>query len=289
MWNTPGIVTSHCSQHWLVCLMEQKNVITSCHSWVPRSPWHNHTYSLYHPLLVPNWFSRFSTISTFPSVLEALICIAHTGCWVDFSTGIYFDDGMGPRSSQYSGERKLLTSTLLMNHWITDLIWGNDSATHFIRYFCDSSCAGLTSLGLCGFNELLSHSSLEYHISSSMVPCPSGMNVPVMILLKLPGFSKVGSLTLKSKSRLSYANAHKPSLPRSLMILCCSFVRDLIMFTIDGMETHQPPWARTFMTHSGVLADYRKNPCTAWKVLHQGFVLLTMIKRITHVFWATGE
>src|SRR5260370_23445478 len=110
---------------------------------------------------------------------------------------------------------------------------------------------------------LFSHSSLEKHKSSGVVPCPRGMNVPVVILAKLPGFSKVGSFTLKSKSRLLYANAHRPPFPRFFMILDCSFVSDLTMLAIKDTETHQPPWVRTLMMCSGVLTDSRKNPCTA--------------------------
>src|SRR5260370_35049723 len=99
------------------------------------------------------------------------------------------------------------------------------------------------------------------------------MKVPIVMLVKLPGFSKVGSFTLKSKSRLSYANAHRPSLPRFLIISHRSFVSVLTMFAIEVMETHQPPWARTLMTHSGVFVDSKRNPCTAGRDLNRNFVL----------------
>src|SRR5260221_13344489 len=54
--------------------------------------------------------------------------------------------------------------------------------------------------------------------SFSVVSGESNTNVPVVMLVKPPGFSSVGSFTLKSKSRLSYTMAQSPFVERSWMI-----------------------------------------------------------------------
>ena len=119
-------------------------------------------------------------------------------------------------------------------------------------YLSDGGHEGVTSFTPCGFNELLLHSSSEHCKSSSIVPCPSGMKVPVVILSNVPGFSNVASFGLKSKSRLSYASVHRPFLDRFHMISHLSAVSDLTIFTTDGTEMLQPPQASMFMTCSGV-------------------------------------
>jgi len=151
-------------------------------------------------------------------VLDAFICMVHARYWVDFSTGMDVDDGIGLRRSLYSGGRNSLTRMLLMNHSIADLTQGSNSPIHLSRYLCDGRWGRVASFGPCGFSELFSHKHSENFRSSGIVLCPRGMNVPVVILVKLPGFSNVDSFVLRSKSRLSYANAHRPSSPRFLMI-----------------------------------------------------------------------
>src|SRR5260221_12437822 len=146
-------------------------------------------------------------------------------------------------------------------------------------YLSDGGHEGVTSFTPCGFNELLLHSSSEHHKSSSIVPCPSGMKVPVVILSNVPGFSN-----LKSKSRLSYASMHRPFLDRFHMISHLSAVSDLTIFTTDGTEMLQPPQASMFMTCSGVFTDSRKNPWTAWNALHWVFMLCARINSTAHPF-----
>src|SRR5260370_14527064 len=124
-------------------------------------------------------------------------------------------------------------------------------------YLSDGGHEGVTSFTHCGFNELLLHSSSENHKSSGIVPCPSGMKVPVVILSNVPGFSNVASFGLKSKLRLLYVSVHRPLLDRFCMISCLSAVNDLTIFTTDGTEMLQPPQASTFMTCSGVFMDSR--------------------------------
>ncbi len=184
-------------------------------------------------------------------------------------------EGIGPRSLYDDG--KYLTITLLMYHCIANSMLGVDSPTQSRIYLSDGGHEGVASFTPHGFNELFLHSSSENHKSSSVIPCPSCM--------KVPGFSKVASFSLKSKSRLSYASAHRPFfLDKSHMIFCCSSVNDLTIFTMDVTEMLHSLWASTFMTCSGVFADSRKNPWTAWKALHWLFVLCTRIDSIVHPF-----
>src|SRR5260370_24411750 len=140
-------------------------------------------------------------------------------------------------------------------------------------YLSDGGHEGVTSFTPCGFNELLLHSSSENHKSSGIVPCPSGMKVLVVILSNVPGFSNMASFGLKSKSRLSYVSVHRLFLDRFCMISCLYSVSDLTIFTTDGTETLQPPWESTFMMHSGVFTDSRKNPWITWNALHWVFML----------------
>src|SRR5260370_3281780 len=98
-----------------------------------------------------------------------------------------------------------------MYHSIAHVTSGVDSAMHFKIYQCDGACEGVTSFAPWGFNGLLLHSSCEHRMSSSVVPCPNGMNVPVVILSNLPGLSNVDSFGLISQSRLSYPSAFSPS------------------------------------------------------------------------------
>src|SRR6266478_1340451 len=149
---------------------------------------------------------------------------------------------------------------LLMYHSIANVTSGVNSATHFKIYRCDGDCEGVTSFAPWGFNGLLLHSSCENHKSSSVVPCPNGMKVPVVILSNVPGFSNITSFGLKSKSRLSYASVHRPSFDRVHIILCCSAINDHTIFKTDVAETLHPPWVSTFMTCSSVFANSRKNP-----------------------------
>ncbi len=207
----------------------------------------------------------------------------HTGSCIDFSTLIHFDEDIGPRSSLYDGGR-YSTTTLLMYHHIAHSMFRVDSSTRFRMYLSDGGHEGVTSFAPCRFNELLLHSSSENCKSSSVVPCPRGMKVLVVILSNVPGFSNVASFGLKSKSRLSYASVHRPFLDRFHMISHLSAVSDLTIFTTDGTETLQPPWASTFMTCSGVFTDSRKNPWTAWNALHQVFMLCARINSMAHPF-----
>jgi len=101
IWNTPRIGMSHCRWFFPLFSIEQNDMVVSWHSCVPRSPWHKWTCELYHWSAVPSWCSMFSTISTFPSVLDALMCITHAGCWTVFLIRIHFDEGTGPRRSLY--------------------------------------------------------------------------------------------------------------------------------------------------------------------------------------------
>ena len=100
---------------------------------------------------------------------------------------------------------------------------------------------GVLSFGLFGFRELFSHNSFENRKSLSFVSGESNTNVPVVILAKPPGFSNVGSFTLKSKSRLSYAIAQSPSVDSSRRILQRSLVSALTIFTTVATDTLQPP------------------------------------------------
>src|SRR6266436_4443726 len=122
---------------------------------------------------------------------------------------------------------------------------------------------GVLSFGPFGFRELFSHNSFENHKLLSFVSGESNMNVPVVILAKPPGFSNVGSFTLKSKSRLLYAIAQSPSVDKPQRMLFCSFVSALTIFTILITDTLQPPCAKTLMMCSGAFTDSRKNPWIA--------------------------
>ena len=111
-----------------------------------------------------------------------------------------------------------------MNHSRADSTWLCDSIMHPIIYHRVGAEGGVLSFGLCGFRELFSHHSFENCKSFSIVSGESNTNVPVVMLVKPPGFSSVGSFTLKSKSRLSYAMAQSPFVERSWMIHQWSFV-----------------------------------------------------------------
>src|SRR5260221_39165 len=119
-----------------------------------------------------------------------------------------------------------------INHSMANLICGCASMICPIMYLGVRIKGGILSFVPCGFNELFSHSSFENHRLLSVVSGESGKNVPVVILAKPPGFSNVGSFTLKSKSRLSYAIAQSPSVDKPWRTLFCSFVSAL---TIDGL------------------------------------------------------
>ena len=69
------------------------------------------------------------------------------------------------------------------------------------------------------------------------------------------------------------------------MIFCCSAVSDLTIFATDVTETLHPPQESTFITRSGVFTDSRKNPWTAWNVLHQVFVLCVRMDSTVHPFY----
>src|SRR5258708_33487281 len=101
---------------------------------------------------------------------------------------------------------------------------------------------------------------------------------------KCTGVSIVASFGLKSKSRLSYAIAHRPSFDSSCIICCVSIISDLTIFPMAVTDTLHPPQASTSVTHSGVFTNSRKNPWIAWKVLHQLFVLFARIERTMHPF-----
>ena len=100
---------------------------------------------------------------------------------------------------------------------------------------------GVLSFGPFGFRELFSHNSFENHKLLIFVSVESNMNVLVVIPAKPPGFSNVGSFTLKSKSRLLYAIAQSPSVDSSQRILQCSLVSALTIFTMVATDTLQPP------------------------------------------------
>src|SRR5258708_33307055 len=115
--------------------------------------------------------------------------------------------------------------TLFMNHSRADSTWLCDSIMHPIIYHRVGAEGGVLSFGPCGFRELFSHCSFENHKSFSIVLGESNTNVPVVMLVKPPGFSSIGSFTLKkSKSRLSYTMAQSPFVERSQMIHQWSFV-----------------------------------------------------------------
>ena len=122
---------------------------------------------------------------------------------------------------------------------------------------------GILSFVPCGFNELFSHSSFENRRLLGVISGESGKNVPVVILVKPPGFSNVGSFTLKSKSRLSYVIAQSPSVDKPQRMLFRSFVSALTIFMILVTDTLQPPCAKTLMMRSGAFTDSRKNPWIA--------------------------
>src|SRR5260370_41014413 len=119
---------------------------------------------------------------------------------------------MQPRRSLYDDGRNSSTIMLLIYHTIANSTGSIDSATHFSRYLCDGGYGRVTSFVPCGFKELFFHSSSENHRSSTIVPWPNGIKVPVVILSNVPEFSNVASFDLKSKSILSYAITHGPSL-----------------------------------------------------------------------------
>ena len=111
-----------------------------------------------------------------------------------------------------------------MNHSRADSTRLCDLIMRPIIYCRVGAEGGVLSFGPCGFRELFSHRSFENHKSFSVVSGESNTNVPVVMLAKPPGFSSVGSFTLKSKSRLSYAMAQSPFVERSQMIHQWSFV-----------------------------------------------------------------
>src|SRR5258708_1319449 len=147
---------------------------------------------------------------------------------------------MGPRRSLYDEGRYSSMITLLIYHSITDSTGSIDSTTCFSRYLSDGGWDGVTSFAPCGFNELFFHSLSENH-RSSVAPWPIRMKVPVVILSNVPGFSIVTSFSLKSKSRLSYAIAHRPSFNSSCIICCVSIVSDLTIFPMAVTDTLHPP------------------------------------------------
>src|SRR5260370_24212153 len=111
------------------------------------------------------------------------------------------------------------------------------------RYLCDGGYSRVTSFIPHGFKELFFHSSSENCRSSSIIPWPNGIKVPVVILSNVPEFSNVASFDLKSKSRLSYAIVLGPSFESSHITCCLSAISDftIIIFPMDATDTLHPP------------------------------------------------
>src|SRR5258708_10964650 len=119
---------------------------------------------------------------------------------------------------------------------MADSMQGCDSIIQAIMYLGVGAEGGVLSFGPFGFRELFSHHSFENCKSLSFVSGESNMNVLVVILAKPPGFSNVGSFTLKSKSRLSYAIVQSPSMDSSRRILQHSLVSALTIFTMVATD-----------------------------------------------------
>src|SRR5258706_14564370 len=128
-----------------------------------------------------------------------------------------------------------------MNHSMADLMQGCNLIIWAIMYLGVGAEGGVLSFGPFGFRELFSHNSFENHKLLSFVSGESNMNVLVVILAKPPGFSNVGSFTLKSKSRLLYVIVQSPSVDSSQRILRHSLVSALTIFTTVATDTLHPP------------------------------------------------
>src|SRR5258708_10005179 len=152
------------------------------------------------------------------------------------------------------------TNTFLMNHSIAELMWGRASFIQSTTYSYGGGVGGIESLGPQGFKLLLSHNSLENDKLPNVVSGVNWMNDPVVILVKVPAFSTVGSLIPKSKSRLSYAITQRPVSDSFFSSFLHSFVSVSTILTIDSTEILQPPCARMSITCLGALTDSRKNP-----------------------------
>src|SRR5258707_14148236 len=147
-----------------------------------------------------------------------------------------------------------------MSHSIAELMWGRASFIQSTTYSYGGGVGGVESLGPQGFKLLLSHNSLENDKLPNVVSGVNWMNDPVVILAKVPAFSTIGSLTPKSKLRLSYAITQRPVSDSFFSSFLCSFVIAWTILTIDTTEILQLPCARMSITQSGALTDLRKNP-----------------------------